>query len=125
MLKAEEPAPAKKFDTFYEKAFDPKAFFGDVKEEIKSQSQSSGAQRAAAPQDSNFSAKLDEIEDALRSGGQWLSGGSAPGAADAEAIEAVRAQLKEKRPDPRVYPNLFGWYAMISKFAPSKLASLK
>lgn len=49
MLKSEEPAPAKKFDTFYEKAFDPKAFFGFVKEEIKSQSQSSGAQRAAAP----------------------------------------------------------------------------
>ena len=48
MLKAEEPAPAKKFDTFYEKAFDPKAFFGDVKEEIKSQS-NSGAQKTAAP----------------------------------------------------------------------------
>ena len=46
----------------------------------------------------NFSEKLTEIENTLRdSGAQWLSGETAPGAADAEAIEAVRGQL----PDPR------------------------
>ena len=35
MLKAEEPAPAKKYERFYEKAFDPAKFFGDMKEEVK------------------------------------------------------------------------------------------
>ena len=70
----------------------------------------------------NFSEKLTEIENTLRdSGAQWLSGETSPGAADADAIEAVRGQL----PDPRAQPHAYAWYAMVSKFRPEKLASMK
>ena len=65
--------------------------------------------------------KFDELEWAL-SKYQWLSGGNFPDAADAEAYEAV---LQEKKPDADTHLHLFAWYAMISKFTPSKLASLK
>ncbi len=44
-----------------------------------------------------------------------------PGAVDAEAFKIVANQ----RPDPRVYPNAFSWYAMVSKFSPDRQAAWK
>jgi elongation factor 1-beta len=56
------------------------------------------------------SAKLDELERALAQH-QWV-GGNAPTAADQEALEAIKDNL----PTPEMYPNVFYWYSMASKF---------
>ena len=67
--------------------------------------------------------KFDEIEQRLSSRGcMWLSGASSPGAADAEAIQAVRGKLP---PVARVHPHAYSWYSFISKFTPEKLAAMK
>ena len=52
----------------------------------------------------------------------WLSGANSPGAADAEAIQAVRGKLP---PVARVHPHAYSWYSMISKFTQEKLAAMK
>ena len=71
--------------------------------------------------DRNFSKKLDEIEESLASSGQMFLGGSQPSSEDAAAINEVRAS----RPDPRVYPNAYSWYSIVSKFSPEKQSSWK
>lgn len=127
MLDAEKPMPAKQYDAFYANAFDPAKHFKDDNvsggAQAQAQQQPVAVAGAAAngSSDRNFSKKLDEIEQELACGAQWLSGGNMPGADDAEAFKVVANQ----RPDPRVYPHAFSWYATVSKFSPEKQAAWK
>ena len=116
MLEKERPPPAEMQERFYSKAFDPAAFFKDVKSAVATQSKAA-AQSANDPQ-----AKLAEIEESLATSGcQWLSGANAPSALDAEAFKDV----KDCRPEPEVMPNAYSWWCMVSKFTPEKQAAWK
>ena len=62
----------------------------------------------------SHSEKLDEIEQTLLSTGQqWLSGGSAPGDEDGEALGAMGGVC----PSTDSHPNAYTWFAMVSKFS--------
>ena len=134
MLKKEHPDPSTAYNNFYAKAFDPAKFFGEEESKVAPgagggaplQAAAAAAQQASYPAvdeaERARNAKFDEIEQKLSRGVQWLSGGNAPGAADAEAIQAVRGPLP---PVARVHPHAYAWYAFISKFTPEKLAAMK
>ena len=130
MFRAEEPAPSAKSMDMYKNAFNPADYYGEEAGATTTEVSSSKPKAAAAAvvggaasgsSDRVFSDKLDEMEESLAHS-QWLSGAAMPGAADAEALNVLKAG---KIPDPRAYPNVFGWYAMVSKFSAEKQAAWK
>ena len=61
--------------------------------------------------------RLDELEIQLGEN-QWL-GGQKLSAADAQAFD----EIKDTPPNPELQPNLFAWYALVSKFTDTIRAS--
>ena len=104
MLESERPIPSSSNTNFYKNIWKPETYgFTDA-----------SSQSGAKPKQEN--GKLEEIEQVLAQGQQWLSGANLPGAADAEALQAI----KDCKPDPISYPHAFAWLSLVSKFSPEK-----
>lgn len=108
-LKSLEPEASNSSKRMYEKAWNPADF------PREGESKSAGA--AAANQSKKApSVPLDKLEQSLRdSGAVWFSGQMAPSALDRENLDAIVASGVSV--DPKVYPHLFGWYSLASKFS--------
>ena len=57
---------------------------------------------------------MDELEAKLI-GCQWVGGHQQPTSLDKIALEQVQQCLDIL--DPKMYPNTFGWYSLVSKFS--------
>ena len=115
-LKTLEPEPSSHYKKMYASAWDPskypRADAGEEETKGDSKKAKAGGKKGAK----SSTVKFDELDAKLRQTGQmWFSGSQNPSAADRETLEAV--QSAGSAIDPKLYPHLFGWYSLASKFS--------